>query len=372
MEAGPRAASREVGRLVEAFGRSNVAVELWDHGDPLDTARNDALALLAAEWGVDAVATNNVHYATPAGFRLATTLAAIRARRPLAELEGWLPSAPTACLRGAGEQLRRFARWPGVVERAGRVGPGLRLRPAAGGSPAARFPRARRDGRAGLPAPAGDPGRARALRPTPRRAGAGGVGPDRARARGHRRSGVCRLLPGRVGHRRGLPPPRHLLPGPGLGRQLRRLLRPRGHQRRRRRPGAALRAVPVPGPRRSAGHRRRHRVRPAGGGHPVRLRALRPPSRGAGGQRHHLPPPLGRARRGQGLRVHPRAGGRVGVGDRPGQPGRGGGRGGGGGGARRRRRRGSRRWWPSWPPRCWTVRAIWASTPPAWCCATGR
>jgi error-prone DNA polymerase len=122
MEAGPQAASREVGRLVEAFGRANVAVELWDHGDPLDTARNDALALLAAEWGVDAVATNNVHYATPAGFRLATTLAAIRARRPLAELEGWLPSAPAACLRGSGEQLRRFARWPGVVERAGELG----------------------------------------------------------------------------------------------------------------------------------------------------------------------------------------------------------------------------------------------------------
>jgi error-prone DNA polymerase len=122
MEAGPRAASREVGRLVERFGRANVAVELWDHGDPLDTARNDALALLAAEWGVDAVATNNVHYATPAGFRLATTLAAIRARRPLAELEGWLPSAPAACLRSSGEQLRRFARWPGVVERAGELG----------------------------------------------------------------------------------------------------------------------------------------------------------------------------------------------------------------------------------------------------------
>jgi error-prone DNA polymerase len=68
------------------------------------------------------VATNNVHYATPAGFRLATTLAAIRSRRPLAELEGWLPSAPTACLRGANEQLRRFARWPGVVERAAELG----------------------------------------------------------------------------------------------------------------------------------------------------------------------------------------------------------------------------------------------------------
>jgi len=122
MEAGPRAASKDLRRLIDLFGRDHVAVELWDHGDPLDTARNDALALLAAEWGVDAVATNNVHYATPAGFRLATTLAAIRARRPLAELEGWLPSAPTACLRGTGEQLRRFARWPGVVERAGELG----------------------------------------------------------------------------------------------------------------------------------------------------------------------------------------------------------------------------------------------------------
>src|SRR5271157_5528392 len=122
MDAGPRAASREVGRLVDAFGRANVALELWDHGDPLDTARNDALAHLAVTWGVDAVATNNVHYATPSGFRLATTLAAVRARRPLADLEGWLPSAPAACLRSAAEQSRRFARWPGVVERAAELG----------------------------------------------------------------------------------------------------------------------------------------------------------------------------------------------------------------------------------------------------------
>jgi error-prone DNA polymerase len=122
MEAGPSAAAREVGRLVDAFGRANVALELWDHGDPIDAARNDALARLAVEWNVDAVATNNVHYATPAGFRLATTLAAVRARRPLAELEGWLPPAPVACLRSAGEQSRRFARWPGVVERAAELG----------------------------------------------------------------------------------------------------------------------------------------------------------------------------------------------------------------------------------------------------------
>ncbi|HUZ09333.1 MAG TPA: error-prone DNA polymerase [Acidimicrobiales bacterium] len=121
---GPSAARRELGRLTAAFGRGSVAVELWDHGDPLDTARNDALALLAVQAGVDVVATNNVHYATPAGYRLATTLSAVRARRPLAEMEGWLPTAPMACLRSGEEQARRFARWPGAVERAAELGEG--------------------------------------------------------------------------------------------------------------------------------------------------------------------------------------------------------------------------------------------------------
>src|SRR5205807_6662777 len=77
--AGPAAAARELADLVAAFGRENVAVELWDHGDPLDSARNDALVALSARaGGVDVVATNNVHYATPARRPLATALAAVR------------------------------------------------------------------------------------------------------------------------------------------------------------------------------------------------------------------------------------------------------------------------------------------------------
>ncbi|MGA2520661.1 MAG: error-prone DNA polymerase [Acidimicrobiales bacterium] len=120
--AGPAAAARQLDRLVDAFGRQDVVVELWDHGDPLDTARNDALAAMAVERGVDLVATNNVHYATPARRRLATTLAAVRARRPLAELDGWLPPAATAHLRSGAEQERRFARWPGAVARAAEIG----------------------------------------------------------------------------------------------------------------------------------------------------------------------------------------------------------------------------------------------------------
>ena len=92
-------------------------VELWDHGDPLDRHRNDALARIAMATGVDVVATNNVHYATPAQRPLATALAAVRAGRSLDEIDGWLPAAPFAHLRSAGEQERRFARWPGAVAR---------------------------------------------------------------------------------------------------------------------------------------------------------------------------------------------------------------------------------------------------------------
>ncbi len=117
-EAGPAAAARALDRLIDRFGRDNLAVELWDHGTPVDGPRNDVLAVLATERGVAPVATNNVHYASPARFPLATTLSAVRARSTLEDLEGWLPSSATACLRGEAEQRRRFARWPGVVDQA--------------------------------------------------------------------------------------------------------------------------------------------------------------------------------------------------------------------------------------------------------------
>jgi error-prone DNA polymerase len=122
VEHGPGAAADELARLVDAFGREHVAVELWDHGHPLDSHRNDALAEVAVRAGVDLVATNGVHYASPAQRPLATALAAVRARRSLDEIEGWLPAGATAHLRSGAEQARRFARYPGVVERAAELG----------------------------------------------------------------------------------------------------------------------------------------------------------------------------------------------------------------------------------------------------------
>ncbi|MEY4338167.1 MAG: error-prone polymerase, partial [Actinomycetota bacterium] len=119
---GPAAAARELRMLIDLFGRDRVLVELWDHGHPLDSVRNDALAELAARHDVGCVATNNVHYATPAQRRLATAVAAVRARRSLDDIDPWLPASAGAHLRSGGEQLRRFARYPGVVDLAAEVG----------------------------------------------------------------------------------------------------------------------------------------------------------------------------------------------------------------------------------------------------------
>ncbi|MEV0729985.1 error-prone DNA polymerase [Polymorphospora sp. NPDC050346] len=125
LTAGVGAAARELDRLTALFGADNVAVELTDHGDPTDGDRNDALAGLAARVGLPTVATNNVHYATPARRRLATTLAAVRARRSLDEIDGWLPAAATAHLRGGAEMAARFAAYPGAVARAAEFGADL-------------------------------------------------------------------------------------------------------------------------------------------------------------------------------------------------------------------------------------------------------
>ncbi len=119
---GPGAAAAALGGLIDRFGADNVAVELWDHGAPLDSARNDALVELALRAGVEPVATNNVHYAVPGHRRLAAAMAAVRARRSLDEIQGWLPAMANAQLRSGEEQARRFARYPGVVARAAEFG----------------------------------------------------------------------------------------------------------------------------------------------------------------------------------------------------------------------------------------------------------
>ncbi|HWL03263.1 MAG TPA: error-prone DNA polymerase [Microbacteriaceae bacterium] len=114
---GPDAAAAALDRLVGRFGRDGVLVELIDHGDPLDSWRNDTLAALAADRGLATVATNNVHYARPEQARLAAAIAAVRAGRSLDELDGWLPAHESAHLRSGREMRERFRRYPGAVAR---------------------------------------------------------------------------------------------------------------------------------------------------------------------------------------------------------------------------------------------------------------
>ncbi|WP_370615029.1 error-prone DNA polymerase [Mumia qirimensis] len=111
------AAEKEVRALLDRFGSGNVVVELTDHGDPYDSVRNDALAAIASRLHLPTVATGNVHAATPADRRLAGAVAAVRARRSLDAMDGWLPAAGPPYLRSGAEMARLFARYPGAVER---------------------------------------------------------------------------------------------------------------------------------------------------------------------------------------------------------------------------------------------------------------
>jgi error-prone DNA polymerase len=119
---GPDGAARELRRLTGLFDRKNVFVELLDHGNPEDSTHNDMLAALAEEQGLLTVATNAVHYAVPEKDRLAGAMAAIRARRGLDEMEGWLPASGMAFLHSGEEMAARFERYPGAVQRAALLG----------------------------------------------------------------------------------------------------------------------------------------------------------------------------------------------------------------------------------------------------------
>jgi error-prone DNA polymerase len=108
--------------LVTRFGQDNVAVELAYARDPLADERYDALSLLASEAGLPVVATTGAHYHGPPRRPLATAMAAVRARRSLDEIDGWLPAWADAHLRSGEEMAQRFVRHPGVVEAAARIG----------------------------------------------------------------------------------------------------------------------------------------------------------------------------------------------------------------------------------------------------------
>lgn len=112
---GDAAASEELDRLTSLFGLEHVLVELSPR--PGADTTNASLARLAAVHGLDVVAAGNVHHATPARHRLASAMAAVRARRSLAELDGWLDLSGSAHLRSGDETAAALASYPTAVAR---------------------------------------------------------------------------------------------------------------------------------------------------------------------------------------------------------------------------------------------------------------
>lgn len=115
------AAETALRSLLDRFGTANVNVELTRHGQPGDDRRCDQLAELAERFALPTVASDNVHYARPAEFRTYAALAALRARRTLADLDSWLPAGPVAHLSDPGAMARRYARYPGALARTAKL-----------------------------------------------------------------------------------------------------------------------------------------------------------------------------------------------------------------------------------------------------------
>ncbi len=97
----PDKAARETDRLVEAFGRENVFVELTATGSPLDRERCGLLADLARRANISTVVTGNVHYARASDRPVADVLAATRARMTLPEINPYLPASGQYLRSGA-------------------------------------------------------------------------------------------------------------------------------------------------------------------------------------------------------------------------------------------------------------------------------
>ncbi|RRR98501.1 error-prone DNA polymerase [Glycomyces terrestris] len=118
---GPDAAEARLRELVDLFGAESVAVELTCHDLPGDVERMEALAAVARRVRVPVVATNNVHYASPARAKAAAALAAIRARTTLDQADPYLPANAGAHLRSGAEMALRFADFPEAVEHSAKI-----------------------------------------------------------------------------------------------------------------------------------------------------------------------------------------------------------------------------------------------------------
>jgi error-prone DNA polymerase len=114
-------------RLVSAFGRERVRVELqrplWRH----DRARNRRLAGIAERLGVPCVATGNVHSHSPARAALQDALVAVRNHSTLEECEAARRGNASSVMVAPAAMAARFADHPEAVAETARLAERLRF-----------------------------------------------------------------------------------------------------------------------------------------------------------------------------------------------------------------------------------------------------
>ena len=254
------AGKARVRTLVDRFGRDRVSIEVSHHGHPLRRRTQRC----PCRTGAEVRCRRHRHHRCPlrklSRGRLAMAMGAIRARHSMDEAAGYLAPLGGSHLRSGAEMARFFAHCPEIVTAAADLGEqcafGLAL--IAPQLPPFDVP----DGHT----------EDSWLRHLVMEGARNRYGPPERSPRAysqieHELKIIEQLtFPGYflvVDDITRFCKENNILPGQGIGGQFGGLLRPRGHQRRPDRQRVAVRAVPVPGARRTAGHRHRHRIRPA-------------------------------------------------------------------------------------------------------------
>ncbi len=128
VERGRHAAARAAGeRLVKAFGRDNLRVELQRPYGRRDRRRNRLLAQLAGRLGVQTVATGNVHAHARARVPLQDVFVAIRLGTTLDESEPRRRGNSSHVLAPPEAMAERFREMPEAVHESGRLADRLRF-----------------------------------------------------------------------------------------------------------------------------------------------------------------------------------------------------------------------------------------------------
>ena len=261
-----------IDRLVGIFGGGQVWIELQRHLRRDEQAGIQSLLDLAGAFRVPVMASNGVRFATADARPLYDVLTCIRQGVTLEQAGQRLSSNAERYLKPPELMARLFSDLPQALAGTEALAERLDFTLANLGYRFPDYPVPDGESQATLSPAARTGGRARPVSAVPRSR----PGPDRARARSHRKARTGRLLSHCLGHRQFLPAAGHSRAGPRVGGQQRRLLCPRDHRGRSGRHGSAVRAISVGRTRGVAGHRSGSAERrSARAGHPVRLRALR-------------------------------------------------------------------------------------------------